>query len=1003
MIGFFKRSGSWLLLFIVVILAFWQLAFLQNGMKWDFVDAFLPSRYFFSESILNNQFPFWNPYLLYGTPIYADLVSVFNPEFWIIANMFGYSNISLQFVFLAYVFVAGVSFNYFLKRYNTEYRLSIGLSIAYMLSGLSIGNAQHLAFVCGYALLPFVIACYFKFLDHPNKPNLFRVAIALFLMIYASYPGLTIILGYFLLGIFIYHIVVSWANKRRLKTLLIHHLLLLIIVVLSSSVLIVAYFQAAPFLSRYGGISMELALRHSFTVKSFLSFILPMATGNDPHFFETDTSMSNAYWGIISLALFLFSITQKAKNKESYLVLSLGIFFLLSAMGDQFILRELLYKYAPLMDMFKYPSIFRAFAIFGFLAFLGSNFELSNLNKVNRKLMISIAGFIIVVILMVVWQAKLHISQFAFFNAEKSFAEEVLNSTKFDNIIFQGTFQVLLLLVFVFVIWKIKDLSRLASALLFLFVIDGIVATQLNIHYTVVSEVNPIRFYNYLKSSPKGFPIPELNPMSENSDKNAENEFIWMNNNVFPKKVSFDGLVSFKLDGYAFLADNYPDFLEEIKKKPVVYLSDDLRENSLLEDYKLNTIFLSTSDFKKLEGRSLQSDGNDKLQIRNFSPSEIEIQTTTSSAQLLAYQQNYYAGWRVFIDGKEQNLLTGNFAHMAVFLPSGEHTVVFKYSNPIIKYSFYFTILIFVVLVAWWLYYYTIQNPEKKRKLILVLLSCAILFGVTSVVNRYLYKKNKLGLAPHISTKIENWRTEYGNEIDIFLSTQQKDMTNSEYADTVCYVDEKTNLSELSYFLVNNNDKYFAFAWQGCIISADIFELIYSFYPKIIEIKRNNNSGIVLLGKNDEKDNYSFYEDFESEASCGWSKEKHRVISDSLINNHSYSYSTNEEWGTTLKIIIGEELAATEKITIIGDLMIDGENVEIPLVFTIEREGKTHLYEATLINKFVKFPGQWTRGVFVPNLTTKLLEGDVITVYFWNKGKGQFRVDNLKIRFSPSK
>ena len=158
------KLNKYLLLLLVVLVAFWQIAFLQNGMKWDFADAFLPSRYFFSESILNNQFPLWNPYLLYGSPVFADLVSVFNPEFWIVGNMFGYNNIVLQLMYLAYIFVAGVSFSCFLKQYKSEENLSLGLSVAYMLSGFSIGNAQHLAFISGYALVPLVMAAYIQFL-----------------------------------------------------------------------------------------------------------------------------------------------------------------------------------------------------------------------------------------------------------------------------------------------------------------------------------------------------------------------------------------------------------------------------------------------------------------------------------------------------------------------------------------------------------------------------------------------------------------------------------------------------------------------------------------------------------------------------------------------------------------------------------------------------------------------------------------------------------------------
>jgi hypothetical protein len=37
-----KKYGI-LLLFWVTIIGFWQIAFLQNGMKWNFVDDLLPS------------------------------------------------------------------------------------------------------------------------------------------------------------------------------------------------------------------------------------------------------------------------------------------------------------------------------------------------------------------------------------------------------------------------------------------------------------------------------------------------------------------------------------------------------------------------------------------------------------------------------------------------------------------------------------------------------------------------------------------------------------------------------------------------------------------------------------------------------------------------------------------------------------------------------------------------------------------------------------------------
>ncbi len=341
------RKKGYLLLLLVTIAAFWQIFFLQNGIKWDFVDAFLPSRYFFSESVLNNQFPLWNPYLLYGVPIFADLVSVFNPEYWIVANLFGYSNITLQFVFLAYIFLAGISFNYFLKYFKVDQKLSLALSVAYMLSGLSIGNAQHIAFVYSFAIVPFVLAAYFSFVNQLNKQNFVRLLISLFLVIFGGYPGITIILGYFLLSIFVYSFVTNRINKSYLRKLAVYHLALVVIVVSFSSVLIIAYFQGAPFLSRYSGLSLNVAQSQPFTFKSIISFILPMATGTDSKYFGTDVSMTNAYFGILGLILFLFALTKRVRRKETYLILGFGVFALLASLGNQFFLRGFLLQLFP--------------------------------------------------------------------------------------------------------------------------------------------------------------------------------------------------------------------------------------------------------------------------------------------------------------------------------------------------------------------------------------------------------------------------------------------------------------------------------------------------------------------------------------------------------------------------------------------------------------------------------------------------------------------------------
>lgn len=989
-----------LLLLLVTLLAFWQVAFLQNGMKWDFLDAFLPSRYFFSESILNNQFPLWNPYLLYGTPIFADLVSVFNPEFWIVGNLFGYSNITLQFMYLVYVFFAGVSFFYFLKSFNSEDKISLGLSVAYMLSGLTVGNAQHLAFVAGYAILPFAVASYLRFIRDFNRTNLVQLSIALFLMIYASYPGLTIILAYLLLSLFAYHLIAYRAKKNYVKTALIYHLLLAGITALFSSVLIVAYIQGAPFLSRYSGLTLELAQKHPFSLQSMLSFLLPMATGAEPQFFQTDPSMSNGYWGMVSLVLFLFALTQKARNKTSYLFFGFGIFALLVSFGDQLFLREFLYRYFPLMNMFQYPGIFRAFAIFGFLAFTGINLKPDNFEQPNRKRMIFAALLLIIFLSIFIGNALSKIEGFVFFETGKSFTEKLLTATRFDAIIFQGTVQLVILLTIVFAAFKIKKNSQFATLLLFLIITDGIIATQLNIHYTVVSEVNPVKFHRYLKASPKGFPAPELNPVGENSDGNAQNEFVWMNNNVFPKKVTFDGLVSFKLDGYAYLSDNHPELLEAIKKQPVLYFSDDIRNVSPVENVTPNAVFLNETDFQKLPETEFRSSENDHLYITGFSPTQIEIKTFTNHPQLLIYQQNYFTGWNVFVNGEKKDLLKSNFTHMAVLVPPGENIVLFEYKNPLVIIAFGFCYALFFLLIGFFIFYFVKKHPEKKKQLFVLLIAGGILFVAGSVLNRYFYQKNKKGLLSEISEKTEQWKEQY-NDISILVSTHLIDQKNSTVADTVFFVNEKANSSEISRFLMTSKTNYFAFGWQNGFISDELIELVYSFYPEIIEQKKIHNSGYLLLKKSEEKKNYAVFKNFEPPESPEWEKEPWRIRADTESGNHFYFYTENDEWGTTIEIPVDKNRVNLEKIAVLTDFKFEGKKEDILLVFTTKRNGETHLYQVSKIDRFAREPGKWYRAAFAVQ-KPELREGDVIYIYFWNKNRAKFYIDNLKVKLNYS-
>jgi hypothetical protein len=67
------------------------------------------------------------------------------------------------------------------------------------------------------------------------------------------------------------------------------------------------------------------------------------------------------------------------------------------------------------------------------------------------------------------------------------------------------------------------------------------------------------------------------------------------------------------------------------------------------------------------------------VEITKREPNRIELNANWPSARLLVLSENYFPGWRVYVDGKRQDILRVNYDLRGVVLPAGEHTVRFEY------------------------------------------------------------------------------------------------------------------------------------------------------------------------------------------------------------------------------------------------------------------------------------------------------------------------------------
>jgi hypothetical protein len=65
--------------------------------------------------------------------------------------------------------------------------------------------------------------------------------------------------------------------------------------------------------------------------------------------------------------------------------------------------------------------------------------------------------------------------------------------------------------------------------------------------------------------------------------------------------------------------------------------------------------------------------------IARYTNRDVTIQTSLSGAGVLVLADSFYPGWRVYVDGKQQEILRANFFFRGVLLPKGEHRVEFRY------------------------------------------------------------------------------------------------------------------------------------------------------------------------------------------------------------------------------------------------------------------------------------------------------------------------------------
>ena len=698
-----NRFANHIFPYVVIILSalitFWQLSFFRNSLKWDMLDISFPWRFFTSEAIRNGYLPLWNPFQYLGFSQHFD-PQTWYPISWILGYVSNYSIYTIQGEFLLHIILAGIGMYGLGKTLHFDNKISLFLALSYMLSGFFISNSQHLGWIISGTWIPFILSNYIRTCRTGNLIYPLFTAFFLFMLLTGGYFAFLIILFYILIALFLYFLIKFLLEKNKICFLKLigNNLLILSSFLLISAVVIFSVTGSiGSFLTRQGGLSLSSVLSGSLQPEDLIGFIFPLATLANWNQGGTDQSLTNSYSGILTLIFILLWLFQN-KKKTEYIIIGVGLIFLVAALGTTLPFRSLLYKTVPFFDYFRFPALFRYFTIVSFLILVGFSLQKIINNNKNQSLF---KRFSLLFFTLILFGFLLSVVNLIFRSEFKSlflFANfyETLNSAKAVTI---QTAVWCFLLLFTFSFFRSQHKKIIEPILIFCF-LDLFLAAQLNIPVSVTYTHSPSTIHKKLSVLPEGFPVPDLKPIAEITDKGHDIHPLWRNMNIFYKNTAHDGYSPYQYQNWKKLEESA--IFPFVINSPLVYLSDNYIPINInfgdiaREKLRNLPVFL---DFYDIPEKAVEiSPIQDSLSIVDFWPNGIEVKVQNSKKQLLNFSQNYMPGWKGLINGKETTIIPSNIALMSVLIPPGVNYIRLEYHPQKIYVGFYITAFSFILL-----------------------------------------------------------------------------------------------------------------------------------------------------------------------------------------------------------------------------------------------------------------------------------------------------------------
>lgn len=339
----------------------------------DLSRYYYPLRQFAFSQIQSGNFPFWNPFVGSGHPLYAALQSVVLYPLSVVYLIFGDFNFAFNFFLVLHIFLGGVFFYIMMRELEFSWIGALISAVTFMFSGYLISVINLSTTLSAAIWFPLVFIFFRRAVLHGKFTNIALSALFLGIMFLGGEPT-PMYAAVFILGIYsFFH--VTEEPKSFLNTSAAFVLMPVIFALLFC-------FQILPFaelirLSNRSASQFSEAVYWSFPPQDVMNFVLPFFRGPLNYISEGPLRQDwllLSYLGVIPVILFIIAFVFRRDKTANFfkLIFLLGLLLVLGRFTP---LYKLLYDHVPGFSLIRYPVKFFFISALAFSFLVGSGWD----------------------------------------------------------------------------------------------------------------------------------------------------------------------------------------------------------------------------------------------------------------------------------------------------------------------------------------------------------------------------------------------------------------------------------------------------------------------------------------------------------------------------------------------------------------------------------------------------------------------------------------------------